>query len=495
MRPVIRRAAAVTFLAAFLACHLLSLRTPAYSTPDEAAMGSMTLSFIRTGHLKFDVAPFWTDVAPLAYGPIYFAVLAPVLRVLGVGVVQNRLLAALAGFALMAIIWAILRARELPERTAIVIGLAFALDPILTQAMHFGRMDTLAMCFVFGALLLLLEPSRARRGGRVSRSRLLAAGVLAGLAILTTPRAALAAAPLAIVVPDWRGGRVREWLIDLVLLGAPVTALYGIWMLSAFGGPLGTLHYYSGLSTFATPRFYVPRVQVPLICAAAAAAVWAALRKRRLFATAVMSAAFIGILLFYGFVHQVSGVNSGGGYSIYVVPFFYVLIAEALRHERFGWTAAPALLLVVANVVFAVHYATTYIGNDRPDGARPLERFLAGVIPSGSRVVGDEVLYFSALRTGEQYQHMNTLATDEERERYQRLVYDYEYVLWSDRLASERQDLLRLYQGHSTLEPIARYDDPFVLEPFWRRIGVPAFYSLGVTVYRRTDANSHRDPF
>jgi hypothetical protein len=161
--------------------------------------------------------------------------------------------------------------------------------------------------------------------------------------------------------------------------------------------------------------------------------------------------------------------------------------------EQLGGPRPPILrfalpLLVLMNLVITVHYATTFAANARPGGSRPLEQFIASVIPPGSRVIGDDLFYFAALRTSNNYRFMNQYASEDERERYQRVNYDYQYILWSDRMTREQPALLQLYRRHASLDLVAQYPDTFAVSPFWRRLGAVPFQPLGVTVYRRRTA-------
>jgi hypothetical protein len=466
----------------FVAVHLLLLGAPSYPIEDETIIAPLTQSVAATGQLRFDPAPQW-KAAVYTYGPVYFAVTAPIIKWLGLGVVQQRLVALIGGLALVAIFAAILKARRISVPTMPLVIMAFAFDPILTRMMHLGRMDTLALLFVFAALWMLVAGSPGDGAERTARWRLVCAGLLVGAAILTTPRAALSAAPLALVVP--KRSRLVDWAADILLFGAVAAILYGVWMAWAFGGPLDVVRYYSPLARrFVASHFFITPVQVPLLLAAGSAVAWALVSRRQAFLSSLAVAALAGICLFYGFVNDTSGL-----YSIYILPFYYVLLAEALNQQRRYRVLLPIVLLVVANGVVALYYASTLAANSRPMSARSVERFIASAIPPGSRVIGDDMFYFAAIRAGLDYQYMNQFATTvEERERYQRVVYDYEYVLWSNRLAWFDPSLLAYYQEHAPLDVVARHPDSLPTR-FWRALDVPRYGAFGITIYHRRDAS------
>ena len=473
-------AAAVLLVAA----HLLTLGSPPYGTFDETHMAAITRSFMETGHFTFGIAPYAVQSEVWAYGPVYFALTALIVRALGVGVVQYRLVSVFAGFALVAIVWRILRARGVSGWRCAVLVAAFAFDPILTLSMHYGRMDTLALLFVFGALLALIGRRGDEPGARIPRGRLLAAGAMIALAILTTPRAALTAAPLAILALRRHTRWFRDGATDLASLAAPVVGLYAVWMVYAFGGPRELLRYYGRLTNFITANFVVSRVQLPLIGVAVATGIVALIRRGRAVLTPVTAAAVIGVILFYLVVREI-----WGGYSIYILPFYYLLIGEAVRSDRDG-RVYPVLLafLVVANAVAGGRYVVTFAANKGADRAASLARFVGSTVPPGSRLIGGDLHYFAALGFGHQFEYIDEYARDDDREVYQRTVYDYQYLLWPDRLEREQPGLLRLYKSHSTLQLVAEYRDPFEIASFWRRLGIPSFQPLSVRVYRRQDA-------
>jgi hypothetical protein len=225
-------------------------------------------------------------------------------------------------------------------------------------------------------------------------------------------------------------------------------------------------------------------VQLPLIGVAVATGIVALIRRGRAVLTPVTAAAVIGVILFYLVVREI-----WGGYSIYILPFYYLLIGEAVRSDRDG-RVYPVLLafLVVANAVAGGRYVVTFAANKGADRAASLARFVGSTVPPGSRLIGGDLHYFAALGFGHQFEYIDEYARDDDREVYQRTVYDYQYLLWPDRLEREQPGLLRLYKSHSTLQLVAEYRDPFEIASFWRRLGIPSFQPLSVRVYRRQDA-------
>ena len=65
-------------------------------------------------------------------------------------------------------------------------------------------------------------------------------------------------------------GQVQAVQLASALSVLPVAAVYSVWMVRTFGGPLDVVHYYSRLTGYITPTPpLISRVQVPLLIAAA----------------------------------------------------------------------------------------------------------------------------------------------------------------------------------------------------------------------------------
>jgi 4-amino-4-deoxy-L-arabinose transferase-like glycosyltransferase len=162
--------------------------------PDEALFANPVLNLLRHGHLGTDLmGGYLPGIETRTYWmpPLYYLALAPVFGSFGVGVMPMRVFSALTAAVVLALTYVIGR-RAGWGRTAACIAVAvLAVDAVFLRAARIGRMDMLAIALVLAALHQLLgRPAPARA--------LIAAGVFAGLAVLTHPLAVIA--PIAIVL-------------------------------------------------------------------------------------------------------------------------------------------------------------------------------------------------------------------------------------------------------------------------------------------------------
>lgn len=136
----------------------------------------------------------WNNMyaSPLSHWPQY-----AVFRLLGVGLVQARLVPVLMSAASCAL------AAAMPGEAGVVAALLFAVDPLMV---HFGRIALLETPVI--ALLLL---AWALLAGSLGPWKLALAGCAAGMAVATKPSAwfFLPAAAIAVVTAPPPGGRVR----------------------------------------------------------------------------------------------------------------------------------------------------------------------------------------------------------------------------------------------------------------------------------------------
>ena len=211
-------------VAAYVGWHVASLTRAPVPYFDDTFFASIGLSYLRSGELRLAVAPLWMRDPVLLYGPIYFLAQRFVFAHWGFGIFQNRVLALAGGLATIGLAVAVLRAAGARRAVALAAGMLLALDPTLNVSLHGGRMDAVAVALVLGSLLLLL---RSRSGSRFMPSDAtagepalaagLGAGVLAALAVLTTPRSAfLVGALAATLAASWVAqptrGRMRTCL-------------------------------------------------------------------------------------------------------------------------------------------------------------------------------------------------------------------------------------------------------------------------------------------
>ena len=85
------------------------------------------------------------------------------------------------------------------------------------------------------------------------------------------------------------------------------------------------------------------------------------------------------------------------------------------------------------------------------------ESVIQGVIPPGSRVVGDDKYYFAVKKAGSDFQYMQRGGSVEDRVTYQANAYDFQYLVTSD---SDTAEVLDAYLKQVPLVPVATITTP-----------------------------------
>jgi Dolichyl-phosphate-mannose-protein mannosyltransferase len=229
---------AVAFL--YLLYHLCTLAASPLPWFDEICFTSMTQDYILH-HTLFDTSRTVSqNEQVLAYGPVYFFLQSLVARCFGFGIFQFRSLNLLAGIADLAIVYRLCRHLRFSTLAATLVLVLLALDPAFNQDLHSGRMEFVTLFFLLSALLLFVTNS--------SIYRALFAGVLLGLAFLTTPRIVFAFSLFAcLFIFECYNNKV-QWKA-IFLRYAAVLAVFLVvffsWVLAKFGGISAYIQYYT----------------------------------------------------------------------------------------------------------------------------------------------------------------------------------------------------------------------------------------------------------
>ena len=226
-------------IAAFVFTVLSIARSPLVDV-DEVYIASAALSLARHGRGVPTVLPAgpWNVPFPEAYGPVFFELAALSIRLFGLSAAAVRSVC-LSGAMAIALAAGWLTWRAGSSRTwAICVAAILWFAPEIGRAATNGRMDTVAVAWEIAAMAMLVaaEPLSTRRA--VTNGVL--AGVFAGLALLTTPRAIVWAAGLAgaAAVALWHRRTARGALIAIVACGVSAVACVTVWTMAIGVGPL-----------------------------------------------------------------------------------------------------------------------------------------------------------------------------------------------------------------------------------------------------------------
>lgn len=462
---------------------------------DETYFASMARHFCETGEFFSPVCPLMDYYYPQskAYGPAYFVLLAAVFKVFGFGIVQMRLPALMLGFAFILIAYRMLKESNINPLIRKITFVLLLFDPIFLQNIHSGRMDSLAL-FLSGAGSLFLL-----RGVRNSGYRNhMIAGLLMGIAILSTPRVAVnligAGAVAAICFfssPSW-----KAWW-KLVLIPLLIIGLYSVWVFWGFGGYVEAWNYFFGqpreklyydnlAQGYISFRKYIPPFQFPaLILLLILLGNWLL---RRWTVSWLFWICIFNLAAYFLFVRDT------GVYSIFSIPWVYLLLAELgnrfLRENNSAlWLKISLILLICLNSgLFCIKQSVVLLSAESRDDNQTFNQFKK-LIPEGSRVIGDEAYYYTAVRNKCEFQYIDRGASGFQRLDYHVNDFDFEYIILRNPVSNPTE--FSHYQSAVPLRKIGEINSsdpsPFIrhFEYILKKLGsaVPGGYR-GV-VYKR----------
>lgn len=461
-----RRPVRVSLVAAaaivYLLLHVATLTRSPVPYFDDTFFASVGESFARTGELKLPVAPLWMDGPVYLYGPVYFVALRSVFAQYGFGILQNRVLGLGFGLGLVLVTFAVLRRADVRRDVALPTCLLMALDPTFNLSLHSGRMDDVALFFILGAFWLLQTGWRA--AGTTSLLLSAASGLVAGVAVLTTPRPGYLVVVMgAILALRWMLVRSRERALQLVCWVLPLVGLYLLWIAYAFGSVAALAAYYGQFAgTYVGGHFIVRPVHYPLLAALAVVGALRLALRRSMQLNELVAFALTGIVAFYAL-----GINPPGFgtvYTVLTIPLVYMAIARLAQTIEGGHVLGLsgttvgrtvfALLLVVNVAVYAARTALEMSQWSSRDPA-PVERLVREVIPPGSKVIGDDKFYYAVVAAGSDYQYWRRGGTVAERVAYQTDRYAFDYLVTNEDPSSE---LFAAYAARNRLTELARIE-------------------------------------
>ena len=425
---------------------------------DETFFASIAHSLSRTGEFDLAVSPLWLTSPVYLYGPVYFLIVGAIFELFGPGIVQNRLPGMLFAFALLPVVYLILRQERVRHSIAGFACILLALDPTFHQAMHSGRTDTTAIFFMLVGLFALLRSRDT--DGRSSVWWSVGSGISSALAVLTTPRPGYMLIAMGLILlARWYRQRSRDAAVQLFAWGATFACVYAIWVAYAFGNIGAMLGYYSGFAEEYTGGAGIRLVHLPLLSTVGALLVLVVARAPRRALDELTVFSLLAVAGFYMFVK--STTTFGALYAFLMIPPAYLALANLVsawvevgtdeRRTRLVWYGGFGLLLLLNVSAFLARSALEVAEWERRDPA-VAEDVIRHVVPRNSRVVGDEQFYFAVLGSGSDFQYIERGGTLSERVSYHRDVYQFDYLITNRGGDSE---IVQAYMRAVPLEKVA----------------------------------------
>ncbi|WP_299460297.1 hypothetical protein [uncultured Microscilla sp.] len=449
------------FVGVFVLLQFFTLHTSPLPWFDETFFASIAWHWANTGKLVPQVAIF-TEVK--LYGPIYFWLTGISFQLFGFSIASFRLVNLMAGGVVVWLssgLFGQLYQHYLPQQPNWRLWqkgwwLLLLTDPLYYLVMHEGRMDLLALSFALGSIYLLMPG--LLRAQTLPWYQVAASGLMVALASLTTPRVAFIFVPLTVaLVWQW-----RRQLPLLMLWGGCIIGLYSSWIYVAFGSLTSFVDTYLGqneaikdslVGWFVGGVGYVPRHSYVLIVTAFLASVLLLCKYPRRFWVAPIMVGLGSIGLFYCLVRDY------GQYSVFILPFYYLLVFYSLSQlpaRRYHLQMYPLVLLAMFNLSYFALKNLQVVASLHQRKPQQATQFVQKHIPKGARVIGEPMYFYAVLQAGSHYQYMDLYGTTADREARHRTQYKYQYLIVTDHLQQRKPAIVKYYLSQGKFRRVAR---------------------------------------
>jgi 4-amino-4-deoxy-L-arabinose transferase-like glycosyltransferase len=440
----------------YSAYHLYTLPLNPLPWFDETFFASISQSVIENGKLMPQISlEMWNGQENKVYGPVFFYLEATPLSVFGFGIFQYRIITFIFGLCTIAATWFLLKEYVSDTRMLMIAIIAFALDPFLNLSMHEGRMDLVSTFFMLGSTVCLVRGLK-----KTSSLYWFISGLFAVTALLTTPRSGIMFLGMCFTLFFYLiNNPSKKLLLHCLLWLLPIISLYALWVFYAFGGPLELVHYYQYIRKTQTEyiggRGYIPRHEIVIIPLTVAAMILGIFKQRKQYFNAGVLVSLLSIILFYLLVLD------WGPYSALILPFYYFLFFYSLHVCRFQIEKRnPALyiclMLLIFNFTYFLLKASHILSEFSIRKPAISKDFVRKHIPPGSKVTGDAQYYYAVIQSGSDYRLYDVYMDLTNREKLLREVYDYDYLIISDRSLEKDPVLKDYFMQKATLVPVAR---------------------------------------
>ena len=423
---------------------------------DEVWFASITNSLVKTGKFMLDICPLQTQKEVLIYGPVYFLLTSVSIKLFGFSILSFRLVNFAFGIANLFIFYKIIQFFIKDKTWALLTIILIAFDNIYNSNIHGGRMDSVALFFYLLSLLIILN-------NKLSYKRIFFSGLIAALALLTTPRVGfLFFSFIFIILYYSHNEKITKQIRNITLWGFPIFSLYIIWIIYAFGSFTEFIQYYTNsgkaynasLVSFLGSNFYFPSYQIIMIFSLLVLTIYGFYTKQvkdYLF----IIIALLNIVLFHLIVFDT------GAYSIYIIPFYYGLLCYLLHKIQFKQSyrnlkyAIYVLIFIINMGIFSFKIITVLSSQNIRD-FRQMDQIVKTFIPKNSKVIGNDRYFYSCIKNNTIFQSIERPFSDKERANYHTNIFKYDYIIISNETLLSDPELLNAYKNDS-LALITKY--------------------------------------
>lgn len=394
---------------------------------DEIFMADYTRNLITTGHLYNTLDP--TINKHCIYGPVFFIISAIPTSIFGLNIFTVRVVNLVAFFISALFVGKILKEYKVCQEWIFFLVFLFLLDPLNISNSHSGRND-------FTAIALFLASFWMYKKKYFGLRYVMAISLLLTLAYLTTPRIAVVATPLALVV-FINLIRSKNYLSASFYVCIPIIIISS-WLTISYGSPITFFEHITHSSSndsrgasstyFLCGGFHIAFYHyIPLLLSLINTAICFVKKKYK-----------TGVLLFLPIILYYMLITDFGGYSMFITSFFYISIGllmlntEKTKNIKYLAKGAVILILLTNISIFIFKSATIFLTLNTRDETK-VELWMKEHLPKGSKVASNFEYYYAIIHSGSDFKRLWREGYSAETTRHDILTnYHPDYIMVKD---------------------------------------------------------------
>lgn len=371
---------------------------------DEVIFADIAHSLLTKHDLTNTIARYRVSRASTySYGPVFFVLQAGIMKILGFGMWQFRLLPILSGLAIFGLGVGFVIKKTASRLCALQFMLFFIFDRTINFYMHGARMDMTATAFVFGSILLFSRSLKLEQSTKAVFTAFVA-GILLASGLLTTLRLGIAVVPCLLLFLLFKPESFKQYFYLLSIYGGIAVIAVVSWLYYGFGGVndaaevVQSSHKFSGHFGFMDSilrNLYRRGYEAPKMLFFYLSVLYLFIKKpniiRKDFVFCMLLCIVLGFVLF---------IKEFGGYRSNIMPYIYIVMIVAVHSmQRHSIGKAGQLVLLALIGINLISYTPRliYIARTIHQGGGLSDDMLEQIeskIPVGSNVVIEDKYYY-----------------------------------------------------------------------------------------------------
>ncbi len=409
---------------------------------DEVFFKSLADNLWQNNSFQIPIIVFEDEIK--IYGFIYFYLVIFFQFIVGDSIFGFRLCNFLAG--LCVVFWFWKKNTDNPYQKIWLF--IFLFDPFFNLCLHEGRMDLTATFLILLAFDRLSKPTYFH---------IFVGSFLGVLALLITPRSAFAGVGLGFLLILSVYSTQKSILITFqksILSLLIVIGFYSIWIFVAFGSFTNFLQNFIGVGAiinkesslfgwFVGGTLYIPKHQYLLLLMLFLVIILALFHIQKIKKSTKKIEIFVFFVLIISF-HIL--VKDYGQYSIFILCFYYLLLIYFLEiiNKKAVYFVVLGVLLSFNFVYFSLKNIQVFLTYPQRNMTTARE-FIEKNIPKNSKVIGEALYMYAVTHAGSQYQLFEVYDELEKREKKQREIFKYQYLIITNQSKKKHSNIINYY--------------------------------------------------